>query len=178
MLHPALRIVTRALAWSIEARTGVAGAAVLAPLATLGAPPTDTLVVSLLGLEPEPETLSPSFNPRRSGEGFLRTEPPVAFSAVLLVAASHANYADALAALDHAVSGLRQRPALDVTEAPALQQVAVETEALSLADLDHLWATVGAPHRPSVVVRVRITGSEPRLPDPTVPPIATVVEGP
>lgn len=156
LLRPALQSVVAALSEAIEARAEVLSPVVLAPLAEA---PADRLVASLVRVEPD--ALAPAPLPARDAAGVRRESPPIALTASLFVAATHADYGEALEALDHLLVALHDVSALDVSDAPDLRRLTVEVEALALADLHRIWRAGGVPHRPGVGVRVRLLGDAP-----------------
>ena len=176
MLHLAVQHVVDALATYVDLRTGTAGAVVQSALVepgSQGLAVRDKLVVTLVRLEEDRLSRPVDHYERTADDRVRRVEPPTLLTAYLLVAATHADYAEALKAVGHAVSFFQNARSVDYAEVEGIEdsgRLILEMDSPAFDQMNHLWGTVGAKYLPSVVYRMRmvsIRDARPSAPLPT-----------
>lgn len=138
-----------------------------------GSVPRDVLAISMVNIKEE-KTL-------RNGSGLVRNDgalritlehPPVYLNFLILVAATHTNYSNALLMLSRAVRFFQARKSFDqdsvspasvTTNAPpnALDQLETfklifDLHSPSMEEVNHLWGTLGGKQYPFVLYQLRM----------------------
>lgn len=148
----------------LAARFGTRGedAAVLSGLNAanggLDAAAQNKVVLSLASVEREHAAPTPSVH--RSGDDYVRTQPPLNLNLYLVVAAHASDYRDGLKRLSRAIGFFQARPTFTPETAPSLppeiRKLTFEMVDLDLQQTSHLWSTLGHAYLPSVVYKVRM----------------------
>lgn len=118
------------------------------------------IVLSLVNLERE-SAVPANGTPVRAGAGYLRSAPTLHLNLYVLVAASFGhNYGQALSFLNCVLAFFQGKPYFSPQNAAALprelERLSVELVNMSLAEMNNLWAILGAKYMPSAVYRVRM----------------------
>jgi len=118
------------------------------------------IVLSLVNLERESAAPSAGVAVRAEG-GYLRIGPALHLNLYVLVAASFgSNYAQALNLLSHALGYFQGKPSFTAQNSVALprevEKLNLELVAMSLAEMNNLWAILGAKYMPSAIYKVRM----------------------
>jgi hypothetical protein len=167
MIEAALRLIANELDQHLRVQSpGGAGLVVLTDLTDAqGAPLPDVankLALFLVNIEREDV---PTRALRRIDVGEDRTaaaQPPVHLSLLIMIAAnfSGSTYNEALKLIATTIGFFQGRPVLNRLNTPALDpgidQLSLEIENLSPADLSNLWGVLGGRYRPSVLYRLRL----------------------
>jgi len=118
------------------------------------------IVLSMVNLERESAAPTAGVAVRAEG-GYLRVGPALHLNLYVLVAASFGgNYGQALNLLSHVLGFFQGRPSFTPQNCPALprevEKLNLELVAMSLAEMNNLWAILGAKYMPSAVYKVRM----------------------
>ncbi|MBC8082581.1 MAG: DUF4255 domain-containing protein, partial [Hymenobacter sp.] len=116
--------------------------------------------------------------PDRGGSGaYQYANPALTLNLRVLFAANFGDYAESLKLLGSTLAFFQGRALFTPQNAPlldpAFDRLTVELETTSYQDWGHLWAMLGAKHRPGVIYKVKtipiqdglgVTGKEPPAP--------------
>jgi hypothetical protein len=137
-----------------------------------GGVPRDTLVFSVVNIREE-KTLKNVTNVTRNGVTLkaIYANPPVFINLLILVAATHTNYTNALTALSRVARFFQSRNvftqddvALDSMQTPTINQLdqlgsfklIFDLYSPTLEEVNHLWGTLGGKQYPFVLYTMRM----------------------
>jgi hypothetical protein len=122
--------------------------------------PTDTMGMSVVGIEEE--RINKSQQPVSVGTGQRRTvlNPEVRLKLYLLFAANFTTYSEGLKFLSYVVAFFQAHTSFDGETSPDLdpgiEHLRVDLESLTFEQQNHIWAALGANYLPSVLYTVRL----------------------
>lgn len=119
------------------------------------------LVLTLVKVERDPAPRHSNRPKTAAGAQQVQTVAPLYLNLYMMVAGHFAgrNYAEALKFLSATIAFFHQRPVLDHSSSPDLDQqierLILEIENLSFSELASLWSIMGGKYMPSALYRIR-----------------------
>lgn len=138
----------------------------------------NTVALTLVQVEQEPSLRNVPGERVQIGATLVLQPAPLKLNAVVLFAASFADYAQALRQLSHVLIFFQSHPVFEADAhaglPPPIERLAVELVSHTPEQLNQLWSMLGSKHLPSVAYRLRLVVLQDSEPAATGAPITTI----
>lgn len=182
MIHLAVNHIVNTLNDYVNLRTGELGRVVQNNLLDQSGNEIDAVdgkvVMSLVNLAEDPACRSVNGYQRQDDGNFHKVEPEVRLYLYLLFIANLNDYTEALKSLAHVISCFQKKNYFDYAEISGLEnrdgRLVLELYSLTFEQLNHLWGSLGAKYRPSVLYRVRIVSIQEEQIEAVIPGVGEI----